>query len=32
MAKEKRDGKIKSRECADGRKQRNYINRDDVSS
>ena len=32
MIKEKRDGKIKGRACADGRKQRRYINRDDVSS
>ena len=32
MVKEKRDGKIKGRACADGRKQRRYINRDDVSS
>ena len=32
MVKEKRDGKIKGRACADGRKQRRYINRDEVSS
>ena len=32
MVKEKRDGKIKGRACADGRKQRRYINKDEVSS
>ena len=32
MIKETRDGKIKGRACADGRKQRRYISRDDVSS
>ena len=32
MIKEKRDGKIKGRTCADGRKQRRYIAEDDVSS
>ena len=32
MIKEKRDGKIKGRACADGRKQRGYISKDEVSS
>ena len=32
MIKEKRDGKIKGRACAKGRKPRRYVNRDDVSS
>ena len=32
MVKEKRDGKIKGRACADGRKQRRYIRKDEVSS
>ena len=32
MLKQKRDGKIKGRACADGRKQRRYIKRDKVSS
>ena len=32
MIKQKRDGKIKGRACADGRKQRWYINKDDISS
>ena len=32
MVKQKRDGKIKGRACADGRKQRRYINKDQVSS
>ena len=32
MVKEKRNGKIKGRACADGRKQRRYINKEDVSS
>ena len=32
MVKEKRDGKIKGRSCADGRKQRCYIRKDEVSS
>ena len=32
MIKEKRDGKITGRAYADGRKQRRYINKDDVSS
>ena len=32
MIKEKHDGKIKGRACADGRKQRQYISKDEVSS
>ena len=32
MVKEKRDGKIKGRVCADGRKQRRYITKDDALS
>ena len=32
MIKEKRDGKIKAKACADGRKQRKYISKDEVSS
>ena len=32
MIKEKRDGKIKGRACADGRKQRRCISKDEVSS
>ena len=31
MVKEKRDGKIKGRAFADGRKQRRYIRKDEVS-
>ena len=30
--KEKRDGTIKGRGCADGRKQREYTNKEDASS
>ena len=30
MIKEKRNGKIKGRACADGRKQRRYIAKEDV--
>ena len=29
---EKRDGRIKARACADGRKQRRYMSKEDVSS
>ena len=32
MIKEKRDGTIKTRACADGRKQRRYIPKEDVTS
>ena len=32
MIKEKRCGKVKARTCVDGRKQRKYIKKDDVSS
>ena len=32
MIKEKRRGKLKARACVDGRKQRRYINKEDVSS
>ena len=32
MIKEKRDGKVKARACADGRKQRRYISKEDVAS
>ena len=32
MVREKRDGKIKGRACADGRKQRRYITKEEVSS
>ena len=32
MIKEKRNGKIKGRACADGRKQRRYIAKEDVRS
>ena len=32
MKKEKRRGKIKVRACADGRKQRRYISKDEVDS
>ena len=32
IVKEKRGGKIKGRACADGRKQRRYIDKDDASS
>ena len=32
MIKQKRDGKIKGRACADGRKQRRYITKEQVSS
>ena len=32
MIKQKRDGRIKGRACADGRKQRRYINKNNVSS
>ena len=31
MIKEKRDGKLKARACADGRKQRRYISKEEVS-
>ena len=32
MIKEKRDGRVKARACADGRKQRKYISKEEVSS
>ena len=32
MIKEKRCGKIKARACVDGRRQRRYINKEDVAS
>ena len=32
MIKEKRDGKIKARACADGRKQRRYIPKEEATS
>ena len=32
MVKEKRCGKIKARACVDGRRQRRYVNKDDVAS
>jgi len=32
MIQEKRDGRVKTRSCADGRKQRGYLLKEDVSS